>query len=151
MKPLAPNQYSNSKVSTANPSGYWNLKVITDNLGQNHLFLPSAKYVFVIIYSGHLLNEGLLPKGLGGNREAKTIRPPPPRGEGVLDLAYLALGHPKSLLAGVRVTRRGNQLHLLFSTFFSTENFLSKILPKASPRASPGSPKSSKNPVFRRK
>ena len=40
-----------------------------------------------------------------------TLNPPvPPRDEGVLNLVWLAIILPKSLLAGVRVSRRGNLL-----------------------------------------
>ena len=69
---------------------------------------------------------------------AATIRPPIRRmSEGVLDQAH-RLSSLKSLLAGVRVFRRGYQLHPFFSVFFSDQNVSlqnpSRDLPTGFPR-----------------
>ena len=59
-------------------------------------------------------------------RNARSVNnpPAPPRGEGVLDLACVS--HPKSLLAGVRVARRGNHPDDWFFNFFSASKFSSQ-------------------------
>ena len=59
---------------------------------------------------------------------------------------------PKPSLSGVRVTRRGNQLHpLFFHFFFLSPNSPPKILSKAFPRDLPGTPKSLEIRFFAKK
>ena len=52
--------------------------------------------------------------------------PVPPRDEGVLNLVWLAIILPKSLLAGVRITRRSNRSDDVFFDFVCASKFSSQ-------------------------
>ena len=75
----------------------------------------------------------------GDAKRKQSARPSVRMSEGVLDLAHLGI-LPKSLLAGVRGTRRGNRADDVFFDFFCASKFSSQNpaqgLPKAPPRDS---------------
>ena len=69
--------------------------------------------------------------------------------EGVLDLAPPHVGIlPKSLLAGVRVTRRGNRLDLFFFIIFFDLNFSWQNPPQGASKEHPRDSKITENPTF---
>ena len=80
----------------------------------------------------------------GDAKRKQSARPSVRMSEGVLDLAHLGI-LPKSLLAGVRVTRRGNRADDLFFDFFCASKFScqnpAQGLPKGPPRDSKITPK----------
>ena len=67
--------------------------------------------------------------------------------EGVLDLAH-RLSSLKSLLTGVRVTRRGNHLHLFFFIIFFDLIFSWQNPPQGASKEHPRDSKITENPTF---
>ena len=119
--------------------------------------LVLSAFVLVFLFLGwpkpQRLKTSKLPTSKWPLRVTRNANNPPvpPQDEGVLNLVWLAIIFPKSLLAGVRGTRRGNRLHHLFFDFFLSQNLPLKILPKAFPRDLPGTSKSIKINIFAEK
>ena len=77
----------------------------------------------------------------------QSARPSVRMSEGVLDLAH-RLSSLKSLLTGVRVTRRGNQLDLFFFIIFFDLIFSWQNPPQGASKEHPRDSKITENPTF---
>ena len=83
----------------------------------------------------------------GDAKRKQSARPSVRMSEGVLDLAHLVI-LPKSLLAGVRVTRRGNHADDRFFIIFSASKISSQNPAQGFPKGPPRDPKITKNLSF---
>ena len=88
-----------------------------------------------------------IPDVLFAARRWKSARPSVRMSEGVLDLAH-RLSSLKSLLTGVRVTRRGNQLDLFFFIIFFDLIFSWQNPPQGASKEHPRDSKITENPTF---
>ena len=83
----------------------------------------------------------------GDAKRKQSARPSVRMSEGVLDLSH-RLSSLKSLLTGVRVTRRGNQFHLFFFIIFFDLIFSWQNPPQGASKEHPRDTKITENPTF---